>query len=138
MAITTDLSKLRLRIGDTDSTAYIFEDDELNYFLSENANDISNSALAACESAAARFARAYDFQTDGQAYKRSQMSKAFLALAADLRAQGATTSTSPDGVSSIAVTKVDGWSDDISNADVLVNTNGRSARFGRYDPDITP
>tara|TARA_R110002124_G_scaffold53832_1_gene153969 strand:+ start:659 stop:1006 length:348 start_codon:yes stop_codon:yes gene_type:complete len=32
--ITTDRGKVRLKLADTDSSAYVFEDDEIDYFLS--------------------------------------------------------------------------------------------------------
>jgi len=31
--LSTDAGKVRLKIGDTDAAAYVFEDDEISYFL---------------------------------------------------------------------------------------------------------
>lgn len=42
-AIGTDRGKVRLRLADTSSTAYAFEDDEIDYFLTEG-----GSVLGAC------------------------------------------------------------------------------------------
>src|SRR3990167_1930989 len=119
MSVDTNLEKLRLAIGDTDvsdsGANAIFKDSELNYFLSEEADNITNSALRACYAAMARFARAYDFETDGQKFARSQMYQAFADLAERLEAQGATLSSSTSTVTTVDITRVDGWSDDIAN-----------------------
>lgn len=124
MAITTALSKLRLTIGDTDSTNYVFNDDELNWFLSEESDNVPNSALRASYAAAAKYARAYDFETDGQKFWRSQQHAAWLALAKQLESQGATV-TGSSSVTSVSTTKVDGYSDSISNDEVSVGTTRR-------------
>jgi hypothetical protein len=112
VSITTSLDKLRLELGDTDVDNVLFEDDELNYFLSAENGDVMSACLRACEAAARHLARAFDFETDGQAFKRSQMAARFASLAKDLRSQGITT-TGATSVSSVPVTRVDGYSDDI-------------------------
>lgn len=70
-------------------------------------------------------------ETDGQRFWRNQQVKAFLDLAKDLEAKGVTTSTDPSAVSTVAVTKVDGYSQDVPNDDVTV-----TARRLRYDDDF--
>jgi len=134
LSVDTDLEKLRLRIGDTnvtDSGAYaIFKDSELNYIIASEPT-LEAQALLAFRMAAAKFARAYDFETDGQRFWRNQQVKAFLALADDLAAKGVTTSTDPAGVTTIDVTKVDGYSQDVPNSDVTV-----TSRRLRYDQDF--
>ena len=130
MTVTSTRDKLRLLIGDTDSTAPLFQDDELDYFLSVRSDSLLLSAADACEAAAVRFARAYDFETDGQSFKRSQMAKAFKDLAKDLRSRAG-------GISTVDVTKIDGYSDDIANQAVTGSgtTNPRHyyARVGVAD-----
>lgn len=134
MSVDTDLEKLRLRIGDTnvaDSGAYaIFKDSELEYIIAAETG-LEAQALLAFRMAAAKFARAYDFETDGQRFWRNQQVKAFLDLAKNLEAKGVTTSTDPSGVTTIDVTKVDGYSQDVPNADVTV-----TSRALRYDDDF--
>lgn len=71
MSVDTDLEKLRLRIGDTnvtDNGAYaIFKDAELNYIIASETT-LEAQALLAFRMAAAKYARAYDFETDGQRF----------------------------------------------------------------------
>ena len=87
MTISTDRDKVRLLIGDTDTNAQLFQDDELAWFLSEVSDDIYKAGALAAESAAGKFARAYDFETDGQSFKRGQMFKFWTDLAARLRSR---------------------------------------------------
>lgn len=138
MSVDTDLEKLRLRIGDTnvtDNGAYaIFKDAELNYIIASETT-LEAQALLAFRMAAAKYARAYDFETDGQRFYRNQQVKAFLALADDLAAKGVTTSTDPAGVTTVDVTKVDGYSDDIGNRDVSVAAGRRGLHA---DFDVVP
>lgn len=128
MTVDTNLEKLRLRIGDTDvgdsGANARFKDSELNYFLSAETT-IAAAALAAVESWVAKKASSYDFETDGQSFKRSQESEAMLALAKYWRSLGVTTSMDSDtaGVRTVDVTKIDGWSDDIDNQDVTGTTD---------------
>ena len=107
----TVLEKVRLEIGDTDSTAALFTDEELNVWITNRSDNVLLAAADACDAAARKLARAYDFQTDGQAFKRSQLSKAFADQAKDLRARAG-------GVTTVDVTKIDGYSDDVANQDV--------------------
>lgn len=134
MSVDTDLEKLRLRIGDTQFDAQgngaIFKDAELNYIIASEST-LEAQALLAFRMAAAKYARHYDFETDGQRFWRNQQVKAFLDLAKDLEAKGVTTSTDPSAVSTVAVTKVDGYSQDVPNDDVTV-----TARRLRYDDDF--
>lgn len=114
----TTLDELRIALGDRTSSAPLFTDEELNHFLTEEASDVSKALLRALDAAANEHARAYDFETDGQSYKRSQMAKAFADRAAALRAQGVSTSADTSAVSTVAVTKVDGYSQTVTNEDV--------------------
>src|SRR3990167_3771468 len=140
MSVDTDLEKLRLAVGDTDvsdsGANAIFKDAELNYFLSEESSVIANAALRACYAAMAKFARAYDFETDGQKFARSQMYEAFADLAARLEEQGATIATGNSAISTVDITRVDGWSDDITNQEVSTTTstaNPRRRFYGQED-----
>lgn len=132
MAITTAIDKVRLLIGDTDENAILFEDDEITWFLSERGNDVYLAAADACESAARKFARAFDFETDGQRFQRSQMSKMFRDLAKDLRGRTA-------GVVTVEATRVDGYSQDTGNQDVgEAGTNPRLVFRRSQSPDDLP
>ncbi len=140
MSVNTDREKLRLAIGDTDVSSSganaIFKDAELDYFLSEESNNITNAGLRACYAAMARFARAYDFETDQQKFMRSQMYKAFADLAERLEAQGATLSSASSTVSTVDVTRVDGFSDDIAMQEVTGTSSDQNPRQKFYATDL--
>ena len=123
MAITAVRDKLRLELGDTNSESYIFNDEELDFWLTEESDDYLAACLRACDAAARKFSRAYDFETDGQSFKRSQMAKAFADQATALRKQGVSTSADTGAVTSITVTKVDGYSQTVTNEDVTAVTD---------------
>ena len=53
--LSTDLNKVRRLIGDVNSTAGLFSDEEIEFFISEEAN-IYGAAAVACESLSAKFA----------------------------------------------------------------------------------
>ena len=88
MAISSTRDKLRLTIGDNDTDAELFQDDELDWFLSEEADSIPNAALRAAYAAMAKFARAYDFETDGQRFWRGQQYGYWADFAKRLETQG--------------------------------------------------
>lgn len=103
---TTTLNRVRFELGDTDSSTALFADEEISAKLAERGDNVLLAAADLCEILARRYARAYDFETDGQVFKRSQMSKAYQELATSLRARAA-------GVTTVATTRVDGYSSDI-------------------------
>lgn len=108
-AITTARDKVRLELGDTDPLAVLFYDEELDMWLgARGAGSYLLAAADAADAASRKLARAYDFTTDGQSFKRSQMSKAFKDLARDLRSRAG-------GITTVDITKIDGYSDDITN-----------------------
>lgn len=45
-SLSTDIGKVRLRIADTTSTAYAFEDNEIEWFLTEGGSVIAAARLA--------------------------------------------------------------------------------------------
>lgn len=126
MAITSSRDKLRLQIGDTDADSYLLTDDELDYFLSERADNVLLAAADVCESLARRFARQFDFESDNQKFARSQMSKQYAAMAVDLRSRAS-------GVTSVPSTRIDGYSQDISTEDVLTTSENARGRYRRLD-----
>lgn len=128
--LSTDVGKVRLEIGDTETDTPEFVDEEITYFLSVEGS-VLGAAARACEALAAKFARQYDFQTDDQRFQRSQMSKQYADLASTLRSRaGGVVTTSP--------TRVDGYSDDIANNEVsTASTGGRGrVRRGWFRQDV--
>lgn len=132
MAVTTDIDKLRVEIGDLnvdpDSDA-LYQDDQLQYFL-DTYGAILPAAAAACDALARRFASAYDFSEDGQSFSRSQQSKQYAQLAAELRRRATA------GIANIPTTRVDGYSQTVDYDDVEETSGVGRARIGWTDPDL--
>lgn len=121
--LDTDAGKVRLEIGDTDTTAAELLDEEIAYFLSTEGS-VLGAAARACEALAAKYARQFDFQTDDQSFKRSQISKAYADKAKELRARAG-------GVSTVSPTRIDGYSDDIANNETSGASSGGRGRVRR-------
>ena len=127
MAITATLDKVRLLIGDTDATTAELSDDEVNFFITERASNIYLSAADCCDALAAKYARAYDFETDGQRFQRSQASKAYAERAKTFRARAY-------GVTTVDSTRIDGYSTDVANQDTFeTDSNPRRRYYGPRD-----
>lgn len=125
---TTTLNRVRFELGDTDSNAALFADEEIEAKLAERGDDVLLAAADLCEILARKYARAYDFETDGQKFSRSQMSKQYLELARQLRARAG-------GVTSVATTRVDGYSSDIPSDQVSnAGTATQDPRHRFYAP----
>lgn len=127
-SLTTALARVRLEIGDTDSATALFTDEEINSKLDGESDELL-AAASLCDILATRFARAYDFTTDGQQFSRSQMSKGYAQRAKELR------QLSSAGFTTLATTRVDGYSDDVDYQDVDTGSSGR-IRIGYTDPDL--
>lgn len=127
--VSTDLGKVRLEVGDTDTANPIFADDEITYFLTEEGSVLA-AAARACETLAARYAGSYRFKTDDQEFDRGKLSEQYAAQAKRLRAQAG-------GATSVASTRIDGYSTDIANdeASTVNPTTGRTVRSGYTSPD---
>lgn len=123
--ITSSRDKVRLETGDTDPTAVLFYDEEIDVYLANRANVVLVTAADLCDAAATKFARGYDFGTDGQTFDRSQMTKAYQDRAKSLRARAS-------GITSLPVTKVDGYSQDVDADDVSAGTASTSVRQRFY------
>lgn len=111
MPITTDLDRVRLLCGDTNSTDPILTDDEVSFFVSSRqivdtttGGTLVNLPAAAADCAgaiAAEYARHFDFAEDGQSFNRAQKFGHYVALEQRLRTRaggyaapmGGTTST---------------------------------------------
>ena len=106
MAITTDLDKFRLELGDTPAAyglmwprpepdpefqaAALFNDAEAQHFIDSHPSSLMLALAAACVSLATRFAKEVDVTEDGQAFKMSQPSPQYMKLAAVFRTRAAT------------------------------------------------
>ena len=128
-AVTTDLAKVRLEIGDVDSTAVLFTDEEIQVFI-DREGAVLPAAAAACDALSRAYARAYDFSEDGQSFSRSQMSKQYAQLALTLRRRAAS------GVETLPTTRVDGYSQTDDYDDVDSSGSSGRVRIGYTDPDL--
>jgi hypothetical protein len=135
MTVLTGRDRLRLAIGDNTSP-FLLTDDELDTFLAERADNINAAAADACDALAAKFATGYDFEWQGSQtargkFTRSQMFDHFTKLAEKFRA------LVNGGMTVVETTRIDGYSEDISNRDGA-GQNRRSGRVsaGYYDPDL--
>jgi hypothetical protein len=129
--LNSDLEKVRLQIGDTTSTDPLFTDEEINVYLDQRAGNVLQTAADLCDVLAVRFSREYDFETDQQSFKRSQRVKSYQSLAKTLRSRAG-------GISTVASTRVDGYSQDIDNEEAASASAGRNGRVraGYYHPDL--
>lgn len=124
--LTTPLAKVRLEIGDTESASALFQDEEITAKLSERAGVVLLAAADLCDILARRFARRFDFTSDNQSFKRSQMSAQYAALAQQLRDRAS-------GVASVPMTRVDGFSQDIDTQAVREADANPRGRYRRLD-----
>ena len=124
---TADRDRVRLEIGDTDEERVLFQDGELDDFLSQEGNSILGSAARACETLAVRFARDFTFSADGASFQKGSVTQMFMAQAKRLRRKaGATTIVMPR--------RVDGYSvytdsDEVTGLNILDSGTGQ---YGRY------
>ena len=95
MAISTDLDRVRLLIGDTDVNDPILSDDEIGSFvdyrqIETEDGDVANIPAAAADAAAAcaaKFARDFNFAEDSQRFDRAQKYAHYVALEQSLRSR---------------------------------------------------
>ena len=81
------LNVVRLLLGDTDTTDQLIQDEEINFYLSENSDDVYGAAVDAAESLAAKFARDVNRQVGDLAIEAETKMVHFVALAERLRKQ---------------------------------------------------
>lgn len=127
--LTTPLAQVRLQIGDTDQATALLQDEEIAVYLANRSDNVLLASADICDALATKFARSYDFATDGQSFKRSQQAAAYRAMAQDLRARAS-------GLGSVATTRVDGYSQDIDSRSVDATQENPRRRF--YGPRDFP
>lgn len=133
-SLSSALARVRLEIGDTDSSAPLFADEEIAVKVALRGDDVLLAAADLCDILAVRFAREFDFDAnESKSFKRSQKSAAYLKMAKALRQRAS------GGLSVVIVTKADAVADDLSSrdADVADPRNGR-VRHGYWDSDLPP
>ena len=127
---TADRDRIRLEIGDTDEDRILFQDAEIDDFLSQEGNSILGAAARACETLAVRFARDFSFSADGASFQKGNVTQMFMNQAKRLRRQArATTVRMPR--------RVDGYSvytdsDEVTGLNILDSGTGQ---YGRYSDE---
>ena len=124
---TADRDRVRLEIGDTDSDRALFQDAEIDDFLSQEGNSILGSAARACETLAVKFAREFTFSTDGASFQKGALTQMYQLQAKSLRRQARSTTT-------VMPRRKDGYSvytdsDEVTGLNILDSGTGQ---FGRY------
>lgn len=87
--LSTNLDKTRFYVGDTDSTAALFTDAEINGALAVYTTPL-NTAAALADAQAAKYSRFATISIDGASVAYTDRAKAFRDLAVRLRAQSVT------------------------------------------------
>ncbi len=85
--LTTAKDRVRFMVGDTDTNDQLLQDGEINYLLTQEANE-SLAASRAAEAIAAKFARQADESVGDFRVSLSQKSQHYLELAAKLAKRG--------------------------------------------------
>ena len=124
---SADRDRVRLEIGDTDEERVLFQDAELDEFLSQEGNSILGSAARACETLAVRFARDFTFSADGASFQKGSVTQMYMAQAKRLRRKANETSI-------VMPRRVDGYSvytdsDEVTGLNILDSGTGQ---YGRY------
>ena len=127
---TADRDRIRLEIGDTDEDRILFQDAELDDFLSQEGNSILGSAARACETLAVRFARDFTFSADGASFQKGNITQMFMNQAKRLRRQARATTT-------VMPRRIDGYSvytdsDEVTGLNILDSGTGQ---YGRYSDE---
>ena len=124
---SADRDRVRLEIGDTDEERVLFQDAELDDFLSQEGNSILGSAARACETLAVRFARDFTFSADGASFQKGRVTQMYMAQAKRRRRKANETSI-------VMPRRVDGYSvytdsDEVTGLNILDSGTGQ---YGRY------
>lgn len=90
--LSTNLARVRLMIGDTDSADPLLTDEEINYFLSLNSDPTKAAALAA-RAVAGKFAKLADKSVESVSVRYSQKAEGYFKLADQIEAQSALAGT---------------------------------------------
>lgn len=120
---------VQLEIGDEDETLFTVE--QVEHKLNERGGNVLQAAADLCDIMATRTARAFDFNSaTRQQFRRSQQTVAWERRAKALRER-------VGGLVTVPTTRVDGYSEDISNRDgAAQNTRTGRVRVGYNNPDL--
>jgi hypothetical protein len=115
MAFTYDLStaigKVRLLVPDNNSTSYLLEDDEIDYFLAQRGSNAKAAAADCCDQLARQFALKPSFSADGLSVSNGERANTFAARARELRG------SMMSAVSSVTLNRSDGYEDEATTSE---------------------
>lgn len=86
----SERERVRLKIGDTDSTAYKLTNAQVDQCVADWPGNVELAAANAAEAIAAKYAEGYNFASDGQSFNRRERFEHYNRLAGDLRRRGGT------------------------------------------------
>jgi hypothetical protein len=121
--LSTDLAKVRLHVGDTNTNDQLLTDEEINYALSLETAILLASARC-CDFIVSKLARDIDRSNIGMNAQRSQKIQHYMDLAVRLRQEY---STSSDGLGEVFV----GGVSDANNQTLADDSDYRQAVFQR-------
>ena len=125
--------RVRLQIGDTNTSSPLFTDLEIDTILSERANDVLITSADLCDILATRFASDFDFKWKDGEFKKGSRSASYAKRAIALRTRAA-----GGGIASVPVTRVDGYSQETSTRDTSSSsvTGIERSPFGSDDFEV--
>lgn len=85
---SADLDRVRAKIGDTDNTDYMLTDAEIQTHIADWPDNLDLAAANAAEAIAAKYARDFTFQADGQTFNRRERVLHYMDLSKSLRRGG--------------------------------------------------
>lgn len=143
-SISTDLAKVRLLVGDTNTNDQLLTDEEVAYFQTLD-TDLRLVAARCCDAIVAKLSRNIDRSNLGMSATRSQSIQHYMDLADRLRKEarsaGANPIAAPDNFGGPSQADVDGYNEDTDRGPLFYrgmnDTPGVSSAvpFGGYGDD---
>jgi hypothetical protein len=106
-SISTNLAKVRLRLGDTNSDDPLLTDEEINYFLDVAEDDIPTAALKSCRAIVAKFARTVNDSAGGINSSKTSKFQQYRDLLAELEEEVRASGTATPHVGGISIERED-------------------------------
>lgn len=122
-SLATDLAKVRLYIGDINTSSQLYSDEEINAMITIHGS-VLLTAAALCDSLAAKFSRSVSFSVEGLSISNSEKSDNYRKLAAILRARASSDSGAfgPAFVGGISIAAMDAVDSDTDRTPSQVKT----------------
>jgi hypothetical protein len=85
--LTEAVGQVRLLVPDKNADAYELEDDEIDFFLGQQGQNVTAAAVMACRWLARKFAQEPTFKADGLSISNGERARIFAERAEELAAQ---------------------------------------------------